>query len=270
MFVFKYCRKFNFFNIKILKFDVCNRYIHKTKVINALFYEKDPKSGYKTKDPNISRIDNIRHGLKELKHEIALWKDEWKERLEMDPTIIYRPGEIDVAWKLDSQDALNQWVLTCDSDHSEGYSNCSLNLNSGRNAIFAGELNTKIPKDGRVQRAGYCNMRSLRQRKSFKRDSYLDWTSYNILVLKVRGDGRSYMLNLATSGYFDVMWNDVYNYALFTRGGPYWQLTKVLIDNLLKLVLLTSCKYLTVSLLILLYFCCIQVILVHVCTYKFS
>lgn len=63
--------------------------------------------------------------------------------------------------------------------------------------------------------------------KSFKRETYLDWTSYNTLVLKVRGDGRSYILNIASKGYFDVMWHDVYNYVLFTRGGPYWQLTKV-------------------------------------------
>jgi hypothetical protein len=28
-------------------------------------------------------------------------------------------------------------------------------------------------------------------------------------------------------GYFDIMWNDIYSYVLFTRGGPYWQLSKV-------------------------------------------
>lgn len=48
-----------------------------------------------------------------------------------------------------------------------------------------------------------------------------------MLVLKVRGDGRSYLLNISTRGYFDVMWNDMYHYVLFTRGGPYWQYTKV-------------------------------------------
>lgn len=90
-----------------------------------------------------------------------------------------------------------------------------------------GELRTKVPKDGKVQRAGYCNMRSVRIRKSFMRESYHDWTSYNLLVLRVRGDGRSYMLNLSTTGYFDVLWNDVYHYVLFTRGGPYWQTAKV-------------------------------------------
>lgn len=63
--------------------------------------------------------------------------------------------------------------------------------------------------------------------RSFKRDSYHNWTAYNMLVLKVRGDGRSYLLNLSTKGYFDVTWHDAYHYVLYTRGGPYWQITKV-------------------------------------------
>lgn len=49
-----------------------------------------------------------------------------------------------------------------------------------------------------------------------------------MLVMRVRGDGRSYLLNINTRGYYDITWNDVYHYVLFTRGGPYWQVARVI------------------------------------------
>ncbi|CAB3365270.1 Hypothetical predicted protein [Cloeon dipterum] len=93
--------------------------------------------------------------------------------------------------------------------------------------LFTGFIDTRVPKDGIINTAGYCSMRTYRARKSFKRDSYLNWSMYNTLVMRVRGDGRSYQLNIANAGYFDQMWNDVFNFVLYTRGGPYWQLSKI-------------------------------------------
>lgn len=55
----------------------------------------------------------------------------------------------------------------------------------------------------------------------------MDWSQYNHIVMRVRGDGRSYVLNLSTAGFYDITWNDVYHYIIFTRGGPYWQFIKV-------------------------------------------
>lgn len=84
-----------------------------------------------------------------------------------------------------------------------------------------------LPTDGRIKKAGYANIRSQRHRKSFKRDAYLDWSFYNTLVMRVRGDGRPYMINIGTEGHFDITWNDIYHYALYTRGGPHWQVTRI-------------------------------------------
>lgn len=210
----------------------CLRQLSCTAFRNALYYEKDPKDGYKSKTglEKMSRTDLIRTGLKELKQEIKLWKNEIQEKFEMDPILVNRPGETDVIWKFNDQQSLDNWVTTSDSDNAEGYSTCGLTLSPEGKGVFSGEISTKLPKDGKIQRTGYCNLRSKRARKSFKRETYLDWTCYNKLVMKVRGDGRSYMLNLSTAGYWDVLWNDMYQFILFTRGGPYWQIAKVNIN----------------------------------------
>lgn len=63
--------------------------------------------------------------------------------------------------------------------------------------------------------------------KSFQRETYFEWGAYNTLVLRVRGDGRPYMINIWSEGIFDITWNDMYHHILYTRGGPHWQLSKV-------------------------------------------
>lgn len=190
-------------------------------------WERDDKSGYKPKEPPPQFKERMRLGLTELKKEIKLWSQEVKETWEGDPVLIYRPGEVDVAWRFTDENSLDKWIVSSDADNNEGFSHCTLSRTSYGKALFSGNICLRIPKDGRVKRAGYCNMKTLRHKKSFKRDAYYNWIPYNMLVLKVRGDGRSYLLNLSTRGYFDITWNDVYHYVLFTRGGPYWQIAKI-------------------------------------------
>lgn len=230
-------------NLWIKKHDTLSIRLLKTTNVTSAFWEKDEKGGYIDNRVLPGKVQMIKDGLKELKEEIALWSEEVKETLESDPYLIFRPGETDVMWKFESEGSLDQWVVTSDKDNNEGYSNCTLLLNKNAKGLFSGELNTRVPKDGRIKRAGYCNIRTIRARvpqsefvffklieslqKSFKRDAFLDWSNYNMLVMKVRGDGRSYMLNISTKGFFDLTWNDTYHYVLYTRGGPYWQLSKV-------------------------------------------
>ncbi|CAE1257367.1 MACROD [Acanthosepion pharaonis] len=125
------------------------------------------------------------------------------------------------------QEEIDKWVITCDSDHNEGSSKALFELNKNGNGLFHGHLSTKLPKDGIVKDAGYVNLRSPRLMKSFKRPIPYDLSRYTHLVLRVRGDGRTYMLNFQMDMTFDIHWDDVYNFALYTRGGPYWQVAKI-------------------------------------------
>ena len=134
---------------------------------------------------------------------------------------------MDLQWQFNDKTNFDDWIVTSDSDHNEGYSNCSLSLSPTGKGLFSGNLSTQLVKDGKQKRAGYCNIKSIRPMKSFKRDSVHDWSSYTHLVLRVRGDGRSYMITLGSAGYFDVQWHDQFHFALFTRGGPHWQISKV-------------------------------------------
>jgi NADH dehydrogenase [ubiquinone] 1 alpha subcomplex assembly factor 1 len=59
----------------------------------VFFWERDPKGGYLRDEPKPRATDLIRDGLKELKSEIKLWKEEMKERLDGDPIIAYRRGK---------------------------------------------------------------------------------------------------------------------------------------------------------------------------------
>lgn len=149
---------------KIAKLSVENRRIfHNTKVC-CLFWERSPKSGYGGDKKPQSHNEQIREGLKELKGEIKLWTEEMKDKFQNDPILVFRPGETDVIWKFGTPEALNQWNCTTDKDNNEGFSSASLELNKYGKGVFSGELHTRVPKDGRVKRAGYCNITTTRAR----------------------------------------------------------------------------------------------------------
>lgn len=159
-------------------------------------------------------------------------------------------GETDVAWSFgDNDEDLQKFIVTSDSDHNEGSSKCSFVKSAAGYGLFSGTLDSIVPRVGTLRKSGYCNITSLRAtvrlnlrfihfcfepncnyvhlQKSFQRESYYDWSPYNMLVLRIRGDGRPYMINIWSQGFFDVTWNDTYQHVLYTRGGPHWQVSRV-------------------------------------------
>lgn len=196
------------------------------------FWVEDPKGGYYKGptgtyrdyiDPEMTTKEAIVIAWKEAKRQVALVKEDiiyYTSHLNRIP----EDGEYRTQWTFASDDDLTKWVTTADSEWGEGYSNCALELReNGRTAMFHGDLNTRPPNDGRTKKAGWANMMAIKQHGAFHILRDLEWQNYTELVLRVRGDGRTYMLNIQTHGEYDIFWHDLYCFPLYTRGGPYWQ-----------------------------------------------
>lgn len=121
------------------------------------------------------------------------------------------------------------YITSC-MDASQSFcrhSRSRLEMSSTGTGIFSGTLNTRLPKDGKIKYAGYCNITSYPKERSFRRTIYHDWSQYTHLVLRIRGDGRTYALVISNKSFYDLTWHDQYHYPMYTRGGPYWQHVRI-------------------------------------------
>lgn len=203
----------------------CQRTIFTSR--NLFFHEFDEKGGYKLVKEEKKEPVDLKLALYHLKKQFSMCISEIREFIEFDP---FRDESFatDILWKFDgSEEMIDKWTVTCDSDYALGYSNATLTYSPRGKAVFAGNLNTQIVEDGVHVKAGFCNLALKPQYKSFNRPKLFDWSSYNFIVLRVRGDGRCYMVNIACKGTYDITWNDMYHYPMYTRGGPHWQVVKI-------------------------------------------
>ncbi|XP_053801272.1 complex I intermediate-associated protein 30, mitochondrial isoform X2 [Vidua chalybeata] len=165
-----------------------------------------------------------------LKTQLSLLKKETQDYLQGPgghPLSQHLLEQTRVLWQFRSQEDLNKWVISSDVEIG-GKSKVYIKL--GRNnqaALLYGTLNTEVPRDGETQYSGYCSMRSRPAVGSFNRKKYYDWSNFNSLYLRVRGDGRPWMVNIYTDPYFSHQKDDLYTYFMFTRGGPYWEEIKI-------------------------------------------
>uniref|UniRef100_A0A8R1HPW2 CIA30 domain-containing protein n=1 Tax=Caenorhabditis japonica TaxID=281687 RepID=A0A8R1HPW2_CAEJA len=160
--------------------------------------------------------------LKEAFQNISIEKPELLEDIGF-----VRHNEARVEYRFDTQERLDLWKTGCDSDWKEGFSKCTLTNSDHGSAIFSGNISTRVLKDGRVERAGWASMK-LEDRKSFNRKKFFSkWRNFSHLLLKVRGDGRSYKLMLHSPLSMDFTWGDSFSHPLHTHGGPYWQYERI-------------------------------------------
>ncbi|XP_011306536.1 probable complex I intermediate-associated protein 30, mitochondrial [Fopius arisanus] len=197
-----------------------------------VFHEVDPKSGYPHisdyKEEKLNPLQRIYKGYFQFIEECKKLGEEIKDSLHVDPTLLVYPEEVDVQWKFNGDPKiLDKWIVTCDSDYNHGFSKATLELSSTGAGVFSGRLDTRVPKDGILNLAGFCNIRSVVPRGPFKIVKPFQWFRYTHLILRVRGDGRSYMIYLHLKNEYDIMWADLHGFPLYTRGGPYWQYVKI-------------------------------------------
>ncbi|KAI1292891.1 Complex I intermediate-associated protein 30, mitochondrial [Halotydeus destructor] len=197
-----------------------------------LFYEPSLKGHYSNEygqieAENMTLQDTVKLGLHTFKEECVLLKEEWVYKTRMDPKHL-EPGDVDMLYKFDNAKTISEWKTACDSDWNEGFSTCDFRLSKNGHGLFTGYLDAeRMPKDGRVNRVGWAHTSAPDARKSFYRYARYDWGNFTHLVMKVRGDGRTYGMLVRAKGFYDISWFDIYAYGIYTHGGPYWQLVKI-------------------------------------------
>ncbi|KAM6202762.1 complex I intermediate-associated protein 30, mitochondrial isoform 2-T2 [Rhynchocyon petersi] len=132
-----------------------------------------------------------------------------------------------VVWQFRGKEDLDKWIVTSDKAIG-GRSEVFLKMGkNNQSALLYGNLSSEAPQDGESGRSGYCSMISRVPKGPFERKKSYDWSQFNTLYLRVRGDGRPWMVNIREDTDLIQKKNQMYSYFMFTRGGPYWQEVKI-------------------------------------------
>lgn len=67
-------------------------------------------------------------------------------------------------WQIRDEHDLNNWKVTNDSDHNEGQSFSTFEISPAGHGLFSGHVRSNVPLDGRIKRAGYSNITTMRAR----------------------------------------------------------------------------------------------------------
>lgn len=97
---------------------------------------------------------------------------------------------------------------------------------NGGYGLFRGFISTKVPKRGDLVRSGFANVSSP-EHTLFGFLSEYNFHPHTHLIIRYRGDGRSYHINILPKQHWDVLWFTLHRYTLYTRGGPYWTIAKI-------------------------------------------
>ncbi|XP_067943646.1 complex I intermediate-associated protein 30, mitochondrial-like [Watersipora subatra] len=212
--------------IGLLRRIACHQCIVLQTCRKITVFEDDIKGPWKHKFKKPNLWARSKRAAKALPGELVKFREEVKEHFQPQHWEMEN-GDYKYQWRLNTQQAIDEWIVSTDQDMDQGYSTGKTTLSNQQCMLFHGFLNTKVPDDGKTRYAGYVNVKSPLREKSFARLESYDWTNFTHLIIRCRGDGRSYDLNLNMNNFYDIQWHDVYSFTLYTRGGPYWQIAKI-------------------------------------------
>lgn len=196
------------------------------KATKLIVYERDKKGDCDT-EIETTHTEQIKKGFQIIRKGIPQFKNEVMDFMACDHFFFALHGDYEYFWKFNGKESLEDWVVTSDQNLKKGYSRAALDVTPNNKAVFHGEIDTRVPKDGMQKKAGFVNLRSPFNTMAFNRKIPYDWSRYTHLYIRCRGDGRAYQMNVKTQNEFDVMWHDLFVFPLHTRGGPYWQIAKI-------------------------------------------
>lgn len=120
------------------------------------------------------------------------------------------------------EESLSRIMVRSDKEMG-GFSEANFTIDPDSKAgHFYGNLNLDLPKDNpEITRSGYAMFRTKDQKESwFSGDSYWDWTEYSLLVLRVKGDRRKYLVNIQAN---TPLITDLFQHRLFLHHPGEWE-----------------------------------------------
>lgn len=122
-------------------------------------------------------------------------------------------------------------IMTRSDKEMGGFSEAHFTIDPESNAgHFYGNLNLDLPKDNpEITRSGYAMFRTKDQRDSWLLgDSYWDWSDYTLLVMRVKGDRRKYLVNLQAN---TPLITDLFQHRLFLHHPGEWETVVIPLDD---------------------------------------
>ncbi|EDV23761.1 uncharacterized protein TRIADDRAFT_57282 [Trichoplax adhaerens] len=137
------------------------------------------------------------------------------------------PQDEKIIWKFNSDKVVKEFYCFTDADLG-GNSDGKFTLNSQNKALFSGTLSTKIKPGMQLKYTGFCSLRSIVPRRFPRGEILQDWSNFDAIEFRVRGDGRAYLVNLHHQTFRP---DDLFQAFMFTRGGPDWESVRIPFSN---------------------------------------